>query len=173
LPLRGRSRPRSRVGVGADVLAVGASSGAAAWAATALLSDGAPVAFQRGAPIAGRAEGAPIPATVKLLVDDVADPDGGPAWGLRYWETDRKYGCVQVGRVYEGKLGQIAGGKVFHELRLGVTRDGLGGCYGLDGSDHGFVALHTDARTGAQPPACPSFVPAGTKLRPHHHLPAR
>lgn len=54
--------------------------------------------------------------------DDVADPAGGPAWGLRYWETDRKYACVQVGRVDAGKLGQITRGKAFHELRLGVTR---------------------------------------------------
>lgn len=149
----------------AGVLALGASGGAAAWAASALLSDGAPVAFQRGAPVAGRAQGAPVAGTVKLLVDDVADPAGGPAWGLRYWETDRKYGCVQVGRVFEGKLGQITGGNVFHELPLGVAKDGLGGCYGLDGSGHGFVALHTDARAGGQSPSCPTGFAPGTVLK--------
>lgn len=147
------------------VLVLGVSGGAAAWAATALLSNGAPVAYQRGAPIAGRAQGAPVPGTVKLLVDDVADPAGGPPWGLRSWKTDRKYGCLQVGRVYEGRLGQITGGKVFHELRLGITRDALGGCYVLDGSDQGFVALHTDAGSSGQPPACPIAVPRGTTLR--------
>lgn len=159
-----RRRRRGRV-IAVGAVALGVSGSAAAWAANALLSSGTPIAFQRGAPIAGRADGAPIPATVKLLVGDVADPGGGPRWGLRYWETDRKFACVQVGRVYEGKLGQITDDKVFHELRLGVTRGALGGCFGLDGSGRGFVALHTDARTGAAPPVCPDFAPAGTKLR--------
>jgi hypothetical protein len=104
---------------------------------------------------------------VKLLADDVADPGGGPPWGLRYWETDRKYACVQVGRVYAGKLGQISGGKVFHELRLGVAAAELGGCYPMDGSGHAFVALHTDAQRGAQPMPCPSGFHTGTLRGPH------
>jgi hypothetical protein len=151
-PRRRRGWPGRTLAV--TILAVVGGAGAAAWAATSLLSSGSPVPLQGGAPIAGRAQGAPIPGTVKLLTDDVADPDGGPPWGLRYWETDRKYACVQVGRVYHGKLGQITTGNVFHELRLGVTRDALGGCYALDGSGHAFTAIHTDTRTGAQPQPC-------------------
>jgi hypothetical protein len=161
MPRRRRWRGRT---VAVTVLAVGAGAGAAAWAATSLLSSGSPVPFERGAPIAGRAQGAPIPGTVKLLTDDVADPGGGPPWGLRYWETDRKYACVQVGRVYAGKVGQISGGKVFHELRLGVTRGALGGCFVLDGG-HAFTAIHTDAQPGAQPPPCPPGFRLGTELR--------
>ena len=149
-------------------IVLGVGAGAAAWAATSLLSSGAPVPFVRGAPIAGRAQGAPIPGTVKLLVGDVADPAGGAPWGLRYWETDRKYACVQVGRVWEGKLGQISGGKVFHELRLGVTNGALGGCFLLDGSGHAFTAIHTDAQPGAQPQPCPTGFHAGTALRGPH-----
>ena len=53
----------------------------AAIAATSLLSSGSPVPFQRGAPIAGRAQGAPIPVTVKLLADDIPDPGDGPRGG--------------------------------------------------------------------------------------------
>ena len=157
------------------VITAGVGAGATAWAATSLLSSGAPVPFQRGAPIAGRAQGAPISGTVKLLADSVADPDGGPPWGLRYWETDRKYACVQVGRVYAGKLGQIGAGKVFHELRLGVTLDALGGCFAMDGDGHGFAAIHTDAMRGAQP-AMPLRLSSGDKAsrptrhgRPVHH----
>jgi hypothetical protein len=145
------------------VLAAVTVTGAASWAATSLLSSGSPVPFERGAPIAGQAQGAPIPGTVKLLADDVADPDGGPPWGLRYWETDRKYACVQVGRVDRGKLGQV-NGKLFHELRLGVTHGILGGCFALDGSGHAFTAIHTDAGRGAQPPACPVGFKVGTEL---------
>jgi hypothetical protein len=165
LPRRRRWRGRT---LAVTVLAVGAGAGAASWAATALLSSGSPVPFERGAPIAGRAQGAPIPGTVKLLADDVADPGGGPPWGLRYWETDRKYACVQVGRVYAGKLGQISGGKVFHELRLGVTRGALGGCFVLDGGGHAFTAIHTDAQRGAQPQPCPTGFRVGIELRGPH-----
>jgi hypothetical protein len=149
------------------ILAVLTGAGAASWAATSLLSSGSPVPFQRGAPIAGQAQGAPVPGTVKLLAGDIADPDGGPPWGLRYWETDRKYACVQVGRVDGGKLGQVSG-KVFHELRLGVTRGILGGCYALDGSGHAFTAIHTDAQPGAQAPSCPIGFPVGTVLKSPH-----
>jgi hypothetical protein len=165
--VHGRRRWRGRT-LAVAVLAVGAGAGAASWAATSLLSSGPPVPFERGAPIAGRAQGAPMPGTVKLLTDDVADPGGGPPWGLRYWETDRRYACVQVGRVYAGNLGQITGGKVFHELRLGVTRGALGGCFVMDGGGHAFTAIHTDAQRGAQAPACPTGFRPGTELRGPH-----
>jgi hypothetical protein len=144
-----------------------AVAGAGAWAAGSLLSPGSPVPFARGAPIAGRAQGAPIAGTVKLLADAVPDPGGGPPWGLRYWETDRKYACLQVGRVYGGQLGQISG-KVFHELRLGVSRSALGGCFALDGSGHAFTAIHIDAQRGAQPPPCPTGFKTGSELRGPH-----
>jgi hypothetical protein len=159
---RARGRGRTLVVVLAAVL-LGAA--AAAWAASALLSSGDPVPFERGAPVPGRAEGAPIPGTVQLLTDEVPDPDGGPPWGLRTWRTDRGYGCVQVGRVFAGRLGQITDGRVFHELRAGVTAGALGGCFVLDGSDHAFAAMHVDASAGGQPRRCPLGVAAGTMLK--------
>ena len=48
--------------------------------------------------------GALIPGTVKLLSVATADPGGGPAWGLRVLSTTRGAGCVQVGRLVDGKL---------------------------------------------------------------------
>ena len=159
-----RSRRRGRTLALAIAAACGVAA-AASWAASTLLSTGSPVPYQRGAPIAGVAQGAAIPGTVRLLADDVPDPAGGPPWGLRYWETDRKYACVQVGRVYDGKLGQISRGKVFHELPLGVAELAMGGCYALDGSGHAFVAIHTDALGGAQPSTCPPPFQGGG-LRP-------
>jgi hypothetical protein len=157
----GRPRVRGRRAL-VVVLALLSICAAAAWAASALLQTGKPISFARGAPIAGRALGAPIPGTVKLLTTTVADPDGGAPWGLRYWETDRKYGCLQVGRVYQGKLGQVTHGKVFHELPLGIPQLALAGCYALDGSGHAFVAIHAGARAGGQQTTCPlGFVVAG------------
>ena len=161
-PRRARWRART---LAVTVLAVGVGAGAVSWAASSLLSSGSPVPFQHGAPIAGRAQGAPIPGTVKLLTDTVADPGGGPAWGLRYWQTDRQYACVQVGRVYDGKLGQITAGNVFHELRLGVAQGALGGCFILDGAGHAFTAIHADAQRGGQPSTCPPAFRQGTELR--------
>jgi hypothetical protein len=150
-----RRRARRRW-LGLFVALVGFGAGAGAWAATQLLRTGSPVPFVFGAPVAGVEQGVALPGTVRLLADDVPDPAGGLPWGMRYWETDRKYGCIQVGRVYQGRLGQIGDGKVFHELRVGVTSGALGGCYILDGSDHAFAAMHTDARRGGQPAPCPS-----------------
>ncbi|MDP1847880.1 MAG: hypothetical protein Q8K79_08815 [Solirubrobacteraceae bacterium] len=163
LPNAAPQRRRWRRGtLGMTVVAVVAGAGVA-WAATSLLSSGSPVPFQRGEPIAGRAQGAPIPGTVKLLTDNVAEPAGGPPWGLRYWETDRKYACVQVGRVYDGKLGQIKG-TVFHELRLGVAQGALGGCFVQDGAGHAFTAIHSDAWRGARPAACATGFRVGSML---------
>ena len=143
----------------------GLAVAAAAWAAGSLLSAGAPVPFLRGAPVKGESTGVPLPGTVKLLISDVADPAGGSPWALRYWETDRRYGCIQVGRLDQGRLGQIAGGKVFHELLPGVTGMALGGCFLLDGSGHAFAAASVDAAIGAQPASCPPGLPASTVLR--------
>jgi hypothetical protein len=167
LERRPRARHRRR-SLALLVAAVVLGAGAVAWAATALLSSGSPVPFERGAPVPGRAEGAPVPGTVTLLATNIADPDGGVPWGLRYWETDRKYGCLEAGRVYDGKLGQITDGRVFHELRVGVTRGALGGCFVLDGSGHAFVALHTDAFAGAQPQGCPVGFRPDTKTKTPH-----
>jgi len=153
-PPRG-GRPRRVRTLAALVAALVLGAVAAAWAASSLLSSGDPVPYERGAPVWGRAQGAPVPGSVRMLTDDVADPDGGPPWGMRYWQTDRGFGCLQVGRMDGGRLGQITG-KVFHELRVGVTGGrALGGCYLLDGSGHAFVALHLDTLAGGQPEPCP------------------
>jgi hypothetical protein len=160
---RWRRRVRARtlvVVVGLVVLGLAA----AGWAASSLLSSGDPVPFVRGAPVPGVAEGAPVAGSVKLLTGGVTDPDGGPPWGLRTWQTDRGYGCLQVGRVYDGRLGQISG-HVFHELRVGVTGNALGGCYVLDGSGHAFIALHLGAQAGGMPQNCPSGFSVGARLK--------
>src|SRR5439155_26201596 len=56
-PQRRRRQRRSLV---VAMLAIVALAAAASWAAISLLSSGAPVPFERGAPVAGRAQGAPI-----------------------------------------------------------------------------------------------------------------
>lgn len=104
LPWYRRIRPwpsRPAVVVLAGLLATGS-----ALAASAVLRTGAPV----GTPVAAipnAYEGAVIPGSVHLLALRVADPDGGPPWGLRVLETTRGLTCVQFGRVVAGRLGVL------------------------------------------------------------------
>jgi hypothetical protein len=51
--------------------------------------------------------GALTPGTVRLLPLATADPGGGPPWGLRVLSTTRGVGCIQVGRLLDGKLGVL------------------------------------------------------------------
>ena len=51
--------------------------------------------------------GALTPGTVRLLALATPDPGGGPPWGLRVLSTTRGVGCIQVGRLLDGKLGVL------------------------------------------------------------------
>lgn len=51
--------------------------------------------------------GVPVAGSVRLLSLRVADPAGGPPWGMRVMRTTRGYECVQVGRVLDRQLGVI------------------------------------------------------------------
>ena len=148
-PQRHRSSARVRVFLAVLAGALGVS--AAAWATTTLLSSGDPVGYRSGqAPRPDRQYGTTVPGSVEMLVDNIADPQGGLPWGLRSFRTSRGYGCVQVGRVQAGKLGVLAlqdrRGRVterglFHELLPAVVQQATT-CVPLDGADHSFVALH-------------------------------
>lgn len=52
-------------------------------------------------------EGVPAPRAAKLLSLRVADPAGGPPWGVRLVSTTRGEVCVQIGRVQDGRLGVL------------------------------------------------------------------
>jgi len=165
-----RRRPRRLLGRGVALrtvlIAVGITSGAGAiaWGANALLSSGDPVPYVRGAPVPGIDRGVPVPGTL-AVVARAADPAGGPQWGLRHWVTDRRYGCVQVGRLYQGKLGTITNGKVFHEIRPGVVASSLGGCFNLDGGGRMFAALHARVTTGGVDVPCYAHPKCGRAAR--------
>ncbi|RKQ90771.1 hypothetical protein C8N24_0584 [Solirubrobacter pauli] len=75
----------------------------------------------------------------------VADPAGGLPWGLRVVETSRGLGCVQVGRVSEGKLGVLGRDGAFgddgrfHERGAEVVQQSE--CQLADGAGHVFIAV--------------------------------
>jgi hypothetical protein len=68
--------------------------------------------------------GALRPGSARLLSVATADPVGGPPWGIRVVSTTRGVGCIEVGRVLNGRLGAI----------------GQGGAFGNDGRFHAFPA---------------------------------
>jgi hypothetical protein len=88
--------------------------------------------------------GGVVKGTVRLLPVSTADPAGGPSWGLRVLSTKRGEGCVQVGRLLEGKLGAVGQDSSFHNDGLfhefavntfGAERS----CTLLDGNDRLFL----------------------------------
>jgi hypothetical protein len=86
-----------------------------------------------------------IAGSAHLAALRVPDPDGGPPWGIRTLRTTRQLGCVQVGRVVDGKLGVLGrdgafgNDDKFHELPPGVLSQSQ--CAPLDGAGHAFIAI--------------------------------
>jgi hypothetical protein len=107
---RVRLRPYRGVAV---VVACLAATGSAL-AASGVFQTGAPVAPEV-TPVATVNDGAPIPSSAQLLPLRVADPDGGPPWGLRTIKTTRGLVCVQVGRIVDGRIGALGEDGAFHD----------------------------------------------------------
>jgi hypothetical protein len=59
-------------------------------------------------------QGVAIPSSVRLLSLRVADPDGGPPWGLRLLRTTRGVECVEIGRIVDGRIGGLGQDGAFH-----------------------------------------------------------
>lgn len=118
---------------------------AAALAASGLLS-GDPVKSEYGAAVSPHeGKGVPVAAASSLSPLRVADPAGGLPWGLRIVKTTRNTGCVQVGRVLNGKLGYLGqdgafgNDGLFHPLPDSVLDDAS--CQPLDGAGRLFIAM--------------------------------
>jgi len=112
-----RSSPRRRVSAHVRValvaLALVLATAAITLAATGVILTGSPVGTVR-APIATAGEGIPVVGGARLLPLRAADPAGGLPWGMRIIHTTRGLICVQIGRVYDGQLGQLGVDGAFH-----------------------------------------------------------
>jgi hypothetical protein len=82
---------------------------------------------------------------VRVLALRVADPDGGPSWGLRIDRTTRGLICVQPGRVQSGEVGVLgidgafANDGRFHPFANDYVNPF--GCAGIDGNGHAFASV--------------------------------
>ena len=81
--------------------------GTVAVAATTGLLQGEPVRNPPGLKLDPKQGLGVVVGDGKLLPPRTPDPAGGPPWGLRMVKTSRGLGCVQLGRIYEGKLGVL------------------------------------------------------------------
>jgi hypothetical protein len=88
--------------------------------------------------------GAGVATGSALLPLRVSDPGGGPPWGIRRLRTSRGLGCLQVGRVVEGRLGVLGqdgafgDDERFHELRPSPAN---AFCEQTDAAGHLFIAI--------------------------------
>jgi hypothetical protein len=108
-----RRRASAQVRIALVALALVLATAAITLAATGVILTGSPVGTAR-APIATAGEGIPVAGGARLLPLRAADPAGGLPWGMRIVHTTRGLICVQIGRVYDGQLGQLGVDGAFH-----------------------------------------------------------
>lgn len=92
---------------------------------------------------AGTLFGIVRPGHSRLLPIRVADPQGGPPWGLRLVRTTRGDTCVQLGRVQGGELGSLGIADAWdddHEFHaISPSARDAEDCGSTDAEGHGFV----------------------------------
>jgi hypothetical protein len=143
-----RAAVRRRVALVVVVLLVLALA-TGALAAAGVFSTGAPVKPAAKDLITPRSgSGAAIAGSVGPIVATAADPAGGPAWGTRAVKTTRGLGCVQVGRLVDGRLGVLgedgafADDGRFHALPPQVNQAPVD-CGALDARGQLFLAFES------------------------------
>jgi hypothetical protein len=136
---RATARPRRKLLVVA--LAVVLVLASVAVAGVVALRSGAPAPKVTGLGLPYHGPGHVLPGQSTRIAVTTPDPDGGPSWGVRSYETSRKAACWQVGRVLDGRLGVLGrdgllgDDGLFHALTPTVDR-----CTPLDGAGHLYVA---------------------------------
>jgi hypothetical protein len=92
---------------GVALVALPLAVAAVAVAATTGVLSGEPVKNPPGVHPSPKSGVGVVVGPGKLLGARAADPDGGPEWGVRLVKTSRGFGCLQLGRVVDGKLGVL------------------------------------------------------------------
>jgi hypothetical protein len=142
------------------VLVLGGTT--AALAAAGVFQTGTPVGADVPPAQPNAFDGAVIPGSVHLLSLRVADPDGGPPWGLQMLKTTRGLECVRLGRMFNGEIGVLGEDGAFsddgrfHPFAKSLFDLGFN-CGTMDARGNAFVneaitALPASALTGGYSP---------------------
>jgi hypothetical protein len=150
-----------------------------AFAASRLIKTGAPVSPSMGQPVfpaatASTGEGLAIPASVKIVGLATSDPGGGLPWGMTVFKTTQGMGCVQIGRLLDGRLGVLGQDGAFdddarfHALPARPAL-GYGDCIPLDGNGQTFLAGRSERMpaSGLQLDCTPESSKPGDGAPPH------
>lgn len=131
---RVRGRRALVMAVAAGLLVVGVAFG------QGLISVGSPVEAVSEFEMPGSSVGAVDPGSVRVLPVSAADPDGGAPWGMRVFTTTLGAGCLQVGRLVDGKIGVLGQDGAFgNDGRLHPLPEGRASsmtCSALDAGGH-------------------------------------
>jgi hypothetical protein len=177
-PLR-RAAPRwqrsRRLHLALALLVIVLGLGAVAFA-SGLISFGAPAASVPVFAAPDHGLGRLRPESVHLLPISVPDPVGGPGWGMRVLTTTRGVGCIQVGRLLDGRLVALGQDEAFgndgraHVLPVSTDIQRLN-CSLLDGSGRIFDNITQKSEPAS---AAPDYLcrPPGTYARSDGHTPA-
>ena len=117
----------------------------AAVAATGIIGAGEPVKNPPGLHLNPKTWYGVIRGSGTLFDLRVPDPAGGPPWAMRMVKTSRGLGCVQVGRLVDGKLGVLGrdasfdNDGLFHERGPQVLAQT--DCQQRDGAGNVFIAM--------------------------------
>jgi hypothetical protein len=136
-------------------------------AATQWFGLGAPDRFP--AQPAGLDAGRALAGTSQLLGLRVADPQGGPPWGLRLVHTTRGDACLQLGRVEEGRLGSLGiddawnNDHLFHPFPTTSQGDD---CGTTDAAGNGFVNIAYSGMIASANPTAGARGPQAGACRP-------
>jgi hypothetical protein len=131
----------------AAVLAVLVIATPAVAAVSGWFSVGKPNPAGHASPAAGT--GAVRAGTARMLPIRIADPGGGPRWGLRLVRTSRGDTCLQLGRVEHGEIGSLGingawdNDHEFHEIPANAAYADV--CGATDAVGHGYF---NDAQLG-------------------------
>ncbi len=112
------------------------------------------------------------PGTVRLLGLSVQDPHGGLPWGMRVLSTTRGVGCLQVGRLLDGRLVALGQDGAFgndgraHELPLSTNVERLN-CSLVDGHGRIFDSITIKSQAASAAPGV-HCEPPGTYAPSHH-----
>lgn len=168
----GRPARRSSRWKVVPVIVVLVLAAAAVAVASGLVSFGAPATSVPVFANPSQGLGTVVPGSATVVPVSVPDPHGGLPWGIRVLKTTRGVGCLQVGRLLDGRLVAVGQDGAFgddgkaHELALSTNIERLN-CSFVDGRGRIFESVTIKGQPASAAPGV-HCEPPGTYAPSHH-----